>query len=41
MAIDPDTAKAWFKDRRGCFEKPTLDAAPKKVSVPKLEVCIA
>ena len=41
MTIDPETAKIWFKDRRGCFEKPSLDRAPEKVSIPKLEVYIA
>ena len=33
----PEIAKIWMKERRGCFERPTLDRPPHKVSLPKLK----
>ena len=34
----PDVAGAIFKDRNGCFEKPSLDKEPSFQSLPKLQV---
>ena len=34
----PDIAAIIFKDRNGCFEKPSLDKEPSYLSLPKLKV---
>jgi len=34
---EPEIAKTWFGDRRGCFEKPVKERGPVKVSLPDLE----
>ena len=34
----PETAKLLFSDRKGCFEKPSLDKKPSVISLPKLQV---
>ena len=37
LTRDPDTAKIWFQERRGCFERPSLARPRKQVSIPKLQ----
>ena len=34
----PEIAAVIFKDRNGCFEKPSLDKDPSYLSLPKLKV---
>ena len=34
----PDTARLLFADRKGCFERPSLDKEPSVISLPKLQV---